>query len=651
MRRIIVILILVISNILVACTPESSPSEDTSNCTVSTQGITLMPTSEPNEDPNIDDENVQDYVYAQECERAIATSEPAEPVVRMGQMKNITLDNHDAQIESVATSAHMTAVAWTQEGGIYVGISRGSGSFEIDRIGDGSNPDLAISKADRLHLVYENNGAIYYRTADNNDHPADNDTITFGILGTEPQIEVDLSNWAHIVYKSLGQPKHIVHMGGENWFTVPLPTADNFSLTSTGESLQLVTTTHSEIQLHNMFLTENPIYQWTTRASWSIDGDLQGSAQIAYNKPEHVVNYSDYDGETYWVSVSWVERFEDTVFPEQDTLIPIYEMVNPLYPDQLGNPDQLAHGMNATRWHGDHNPYDAGLMQTIAANGNLGVQVQAKAIPGDGAQVHMQIGIDPTGGSDPFSNNVVWSTNVTNPESFTTISLETAVSGGSATVFLRATQTTADIHAVAIFDHVEVTNGDASIQNASFEEGFTEQGVLADVPNGWTAFFDDTYTNVIDSEAIPRDVYRVYGAWSSDRGVNWSGKEIITENRELAAGTTGALRAEVYPVILTSTEPDEIAFFYVHESGDPPVDTSFLRYGRPYLTRCEAGTTNCTDTPGEPLFSRNQIRPTTNLIAVSDHHSGDGKVVLLWETLQTDYESKDVHMTLLSLVN
>ena len=644
---------LIIAVVLTACQPTTTPPV-AEPCGSSTQGITLLPTSEPNEDPDLTGENPQDYVYAQDCDTAIdPTKEPTESVVHMGQMQNVTLDSHDAHIESVAASAHMTAVAWTQDGGVYVGISRGQGGFEIDRVDDGSHPDLAISSADRLHLVYEKQGALYYRTADGDAHPADNEFTVFGILGTEPQIAVDLSNWAHIVYKSLGQPNHIIHMGGDNWFSVPLPAANDFSLTSTGESLQLLLTTDSEVQLLNMFLTENPVYQWTMRASWPLEGQLQGAAQIAYNKPVDVVNYTDYDGsEPYWLAVSWVERFEDTVPPEQDTLIPTYEIVNPLSPDQLGNPDQLAHGMNATRWHGNNHPYDAGLMQTIPVNSDsLRVQAQTRAIFSNGALAQLRMGIDPNGGVDPFSSSVVWSSPVVNPDAFTPVAVEVPVSGTSVTLFLRATQAVLDEQALAIFDNVEITGGAGIIQNASFENGFNAQGVVANVPEGWTAFYDDTYTSDIDSGAVPRDVYRVYGAWSSDRGVSWSGKETITENRELAAGTTGALRPTVYPAILTSTEPDEITFFYVYASGDPPADTTFLRYGRPYLTRCEAGTTDCTDMPGEPLFARDQIRPTTNLIAVSDHDSGDGHVVLVWDTLQTDYESKDVHMTLVSLTD
>ncbi len=637
---------------LTACAVASEPPT-VLPCEPSTQGITLLPTAEPVTDPDLAQENPQDYLYDDPCGLDLEepTPVPDEPALSTGDVRNVTLDSHDAQVESVAASAHMTAVAWTDEGDVYVGISRGQGGFEVARVDSGTNPDLAISGVNRLHLVYEQDGMIHYRVADGNTHPADT-AVLFSTFGSDPEIEVDLSNWAHIVYRNFGGLQHIVHLGPDNWFPVPLPPADTFSLTSTGESLQLLLTTGAEVQVHSLYFTDAPVYQWTLRSAWPIEGELQGKAYLAYNKPGGVVDYYDYDGEEpYWMATSWVEQFEDTTPAQTDTHIPVYEVVNPLYPDQLANPDQIFDGLNASRWYGDDAPYDAGLWQTITVNSSpLTVQAQVKVIADTAANPQLQIGLDPIGGTDPFSPDVVWSAPLAGPNNFTPISLTAIVPGTSATLFLRATQDVPGATAVAIWDAVEVTGGAADIQNPSFEGAFVPQGVVVDIPDGWTAFYDDTYSSDIDSGATARDIYRVYAAWSADRGNTWSEKQAITENAELAAGTTGALRPMVYPAITTRTEPDSIAFFYIYESGDPPPNTSFLRYGRPYVTRCEAGTTNCTDRPGEPIFPRDLVRPTIDLAAVQDHTSDD-QVVLVWDALQADYESKDIHMTILSLTD
>lgn len=650
MRKKFMLVYIILFSWLSACTAAGEPPAAQA-CEPSTQGIMLLPTAEPVTDPNLAGDNPRDYLYDDPCGLGLEnpTPEPGEPTIRTGAVRNVTLDSHDAQIEAVAASAHMTAVAWTDEGGVYVGISRGQGGFEIARVADGSHPDLAISGVSRLHLVYEQGGQILYRVADGNTHPADVDSL-FVSFGSEPQIEVDLSNWAHIVYRNFGGLQHIVHLGPDNWFPVPLPPANTFSLTSTGESLRLLVTTDTEVQLYSMYFNDAPVYQWTLIAAWPIEGELQGTAHLAYNKPTGVVDVYDYDGqESYWLAVAWVERFEGATLVETDTHIPTYEIVNPLYPEQLANPDQIFNGLNATRWHGDNTPYAAGLWQTIPVTSSpLTVQAQVKVIADAEANAQLQLGIDPDGGTDPLSPTVVWSAPLAGPSDFTPISLTTPVPGSTATLFLRATQDVPGVNAVAIWDAVEVTAGAADIQNPSFEGGFVSQGVVENIPDGWTAFYDDTYSSNIDSSAAARDTYRVYSAWSEDRGGTWSEKQAITENAELAAGTTGALRPMVYPAITTRTEPDNIAFFYIYESGDPPAGTSFLRYGRPYITRCEAGTTNCTDTPGEPLFSRDLVRPTINLLATQKHASS-GHVVLVWDSLQADYESKDIHMTILSL--
>lgn len=644
------LLLLTLISWTAACAPTTPPAT-AAPCTPSTQGIILLPTARPVLDPDLSSDNPQAYLFEDPCGLAsdIPTSEPDEAVIHTGPVRNVTLDSHDAQIEDVAANAHMTAVTWTAQGGVYVGISRGQGGFEVARVDDGEDPDLAVSGVNRLHLVYEHEGAIHYRVADGNTHPAAT-SILFSTFGADPEIEIDLSNWAHIVYRDLGGPQHIVHLGPDNWFPVSLPPADTFSLTSTGESLQLLLTTSTEVHLYSLFFTDAPVYQWALRAAWPVTGERQGPAHLAYHKPAGVIDYYDYDGEEpYWMVAAWVERFADTTPPEPDSLIPVYEVVNPLYPDQLANPDQIMDGLNATRWHGHDAPYDAGLWQTFPVNSDLlTVQAYAKTLADAQATPQLQMGLDPTGGTNPFGEAVIWSDPIPGPGEFTPITISAPIPGDTATLFLRATQNVPGATAVAIWDGVTVTAGEAVMQNPSFEESFAPQGVVENIPAGWTAFYDDTYSQEIDSDAAARDTYRVYAAWSQDRGITWSEKQAITENTTLAAGTSGAFRPLVYPAISTRTDPDSTTFFYIYESGDPPAGTSFRRYGRPYATVCQAGTNTCTDMPGEPVFPRELVRPTINLAAVQDQAS-EGNVVLVWDSLQADYESKDIYMTILSL--
>jgi hypothetical protein len=49
--------------------------------------------------------------------------------------------------------------------------------------------------------------------------------------------------------------------------------------------------------------------------------------------------------------------------------------------------------------------------------------------------MHLRVGIDPTGGTDPFSSSVVWSSEVDSFDHFTQFSVETAAKGDAVTVF------------------------------------------------------------------------------------------------------------------------------------------------------------------------------------------------------------------------
>jgi hypothetical protein len=325
--------------------------------------------------------------------------------------------------------------------------------------------------------------------------------------------------------------------------------------------------------------------------------------------------------------------------------MPLYEIVNPLAPGQLANPDQIYAGLNAVRWHSETHPYDAGLRQIFSANGSVTITAQAKAISDGDAHLQLRLGVDLTGGTDPDGATVVWSEAIVNPADFTQLTVS-ALANGATTIFLRATQDAAGAAAVAIWDDVQISGG-GDIGNASFEDGFETQGALNNVPSGWTPFFDDFYAAGIDSSTIQRDLYTIYAAWSADRGVTWSEKTEIVSNEDPAAGITGAIGPSVFPAITTDTDPDTVTFFFVYESGDPPANTDFLRYGRPYAVRCDIGTDNCTDAPGQPIFSRSAIQPTINLKVAQT--PGDNRVTLVWDSLQADYENKDIYAAIVSL--
>ena len=61
---------------------------------------------------------------------------------------------------------------------IYIALSRGGNHFQVRRVDSGNSVSLAFSRANRLHVAYEQDGRIpSIRAADQGMHPADVDPL------------------------------------------------------------------------------------------------------------------------------------------------------------------------------------------------------------------------------------------------------------------------------------------------------------------------------------------------------------------------------------------------------------------------------------------------------------------------------------------
>jgi hypothetical protein len=565
----------------------------------------------------------------------------------------------------------MLAVAWISNGDIYVALSRGGNHFQVRRVDSGSSVSLAFSRVNRLHVAYEQDGRILYRAADQGTHPADvtplivEDALHPVTNGRTPQVVVDELNWAHVLYEQDGSIFKAKHLSGNAWLTQFVAYGANPAVMPFYNEKELVlwgipTGTYwfgiimaapynGEIRVFRYLSWFNI---WEQVAAFPIPpGEELTSHFDGLSASPVGLDFLAVSEEEAWVYASWVTK---RPFPESPLPLytqPIFEAANPLFPDQIANPDHIYEGLNAVRWRSEDMPFDAGLRQIISVpdpNGAITFEAWGLAETAVDADLTLRVGIDPTGGDNPDSPDVVWSTGATSVD-FTLFSVSALAQGSTATVFLRGTLDTADLPGTAVWDSAVIQNGTPStgsgqaLVNGDFEGPFVLQDSIT-VPEGWTAWYQD-------SGNIPtggRDVYTVYAAWSDNGGSGWAGPEAITANRDLSSGTTGAIRSDVMPIISMATEPPSVSLFYIYETGDPPPDTEFLRYGRPYQTQCDLGTADCTDTPGAPLLPRNVVRPSYRLLAASDPFNPD-RAILTWDGLQTDVTNKDVYTTYIVL--
>lgn len=649
---------LVITGLIWSITNGRSP--DIPLCEPS-NGILLLPTRVLEHDPLFSSQRTisPDTPTIETCgivPAAAPTQAPAQ--LTAANVRNLTTDIHDAELASIAIGDDILGAAWINQGNLYVGIARGGNQLQVQRVDTAVSASLTFSPINRLHLAYEKDGRIYYIATDEGLHPSAETAILVSENGTNPRIALDSSGWAHIFFQNSILLRQAIHSTSDEWIIGDILQVAAVDKEQSAVSYPDDPTTPwndygflvgyiwswdtTEVRVANYTSDSGTSWEWDTVASFLVaDGEtLTCHAEVGYSSNKHPVSG---EGES-WAYVAWVTKRPNPNPTSTNFTLPTYETVNPLAPDQLANPAQIYAGLNATRWGTADSPHDAGLYQTIAITDTTApvtFRVQVKAISGSTQAI---IGIDPTGGTDAQSPDIIWSTAVSTPTDWTQLTVSTLATGPTATIFLRSLQDQFGQGGMAAWDVAEVENG--VVANGSFEGGFIPT-LTGDIPEGWTYFYQDYFRDQVDP-SWNRDEYTLYAAWSADNGRSWSSPFVVTRNATPTAGTTGALGACAYPILNLSNNPPSVSFLYSYESGDPPPGTDFLRYGRPYLTHCTLGTADCTDEPGIPLLSRDLIRPTVGLLAVADPFALD-KALLAWESLQPDYESRDLYATFLHL--
>ncbi|HIP73187.1 MAG TPA: hypothetical protein EYH05_17540 [Anaerolineae bacterium] len=633
--------------LLAACTSSGEPEPP--GC--DSDGISIVPTATRQTDPDLfsppapppDGGDGAEY-----CPTPIPAETPAADFPTQfvtTKVANLSLDVTNQDLVATAVGDDMLAVAWLTDGEIYIALSRGGNHFQVRRVDSGSNVALVFSSINRLHVVYEQGGQIFYRAADQGVHPADVER-EFVAYGTNPTVVLNQFHYAQIIYEDNGTLYHAAHMMTGQWQIGTITEGAQPALVGFGNDLDMgyivaYRLPSGDIQLAKWLTSPYgffPVWQPLAQIGLLPDEEMTGSVGL---------DFLTVSEDEAWVYASWVTKrpFPETPLPLYAQ--PIYEAANPLYPNQIANPDHIYEGLNAVRWRTEDIPFDAGLMQTINVtdpNGTITFEAWGLTETAVDSSMTLRIGIDPTGGDNPDSPDVVWSDAVA-PVDFTQFSVSVPAQGRAATIFLRGVLDTTDVPGTAVWDSVMLQNG--ALVNGDFEGPLVLQDSIT-VPEGWTAWYQDSGNTPING----RDVYTVYAAWSDDGGSAWTGPEAITANRDtstslsasLSGGTTGAIRPDVTPIISMATDPPSVSFFYIYETGDPPPDTTFLRFGRPYQTQCDLGTADCTDTPGAPLLPRNVVRPSYRLLAAADPFNPD-RAILTWDSLQTDTLNKDVYAT------
>ncbi|MCP4424859.1 MAG: hypothetical protein GY803_10230 [Chloroflexi bacterium] len=554
---------------------------------------------------------------------------------------SLTIDIADQSILAIASGPMGNTIFWKEGNSIMASSAQSGGGSStlrfVQTIGRGDAITAAYSPAGRLHVVYSDDGKLFYRAANHGmtiSEAADEPLIA----GGEPSIAVDSEGWAHILCSADGYTYHL-YRDDKGWHgeRVEKGASPHLVVTETGA---LVASSRSGSKIR-IFRRDDR--QWREHAYIEADG-LLGTPHL------------DTDGE--WIYLAWVTEHPDPDPSEWPRRRPEYKPAMPFI-------NRVSSGDNSQQYFTVFGIHDAGIYQTIATSPGSVLNVSAEYMgwscddpspcpsagptdpnppSGSGANMRVQICIDPTGGVDIYSPAVVCSGVNNSLDAWSSIGFSAIAQANNATIFLRSQPDLPRAINNVYWDNVQISGGALLNPGLDGDSGtfFPWNGIQElKVAEGWQPFYIEDPPSTVGTGR-----YVVHTAWSNDDGLSWSNSANVAINATSTHDKTGAFGTEVYPFI--NIDHQYAAFFFMFEEGDPmPGQEDMKRFGRPSLTVCELGETKCDPwRSGARLFPNDVNRPAVSLIASADSM---GHVIIGWDAYQSSRaKSKDVYTAILS---
>lgn len=202
---------------------------------------------------------------------------------------------------------------------------------------------------------------------------------------------MDELNWAHVLYEQDGSIFNAKHLSGDAWLTqfvaygtnpVVMPFYNEKELIlwaiPTGTywfGIIMAAPYNGEIRVFR-YLSWFNVWEQVAAFPIPLGEELTGPVGL---------DFLAVSAEEAWVYVPWVTGRPGSAWPFPEPPLPlysqpIYEAVNPLFPDQIANPEHIYNGLNAVLWRSEDTLFDAGLSQTVSIS-TLGARSLLK--PGD----------------------------------------------------------------------------------------------------------------------------------------------------------------------------------------------------------------------------------------------------------------------------
>ncbi len=186
------------------------------------------------------------------------------------------------------------------------------------------------------------------------------------------------------------------------------------------------------------------------------------------------------DAPTSMVAQGWTAWSLETDQNQQPEYYPASDTTNGMSTPRIHS------GSDAQQYFSFFAGHDAGVYQTVsgvAAGDQLTFSIYAYLWDSSGdnpdvsdgsGNLAMQVGIDPTGGSDPTSSAIVWSSPLSLVDQFAEHSVTATAEGDTVTVFVRSTVTKVAMNNVVYLDDASLTVTGEAAPVIATEEATTE---------------------------------------------------------------------------------------------------------------------------------------------------------------------------------
>lgn len=544
-----------------------------------------------------------------------------------GTITNLTLDFEDNRLIDLSAGRNRNFISWISNGINYGILTNVNSSGEVQPISVGTSMTSAFSDDDRLHLVYDDGGHMYYLAVDEHESVFDESNVALAPGHPLSMIVDKKTSLAHLAYQSGGDIYVMSQKNNAGWADWDQSNPINFGA---GDDAKLVA--HPTRQAMYLIIqngtTLRPRYIRLTSTGLGSGAPIPAASVSAGATLLSEVTYTT-QGNDLWGT--WVERTSATDVTET--------IVKPQY-SVLASGGQRIQGTDKFSASIDQ------VVQFIDAVAVITATIHTTS-PSD-----VQIGITPIIDADVDDTSIFWSPSMNGTGTQTTTFGIPVPSGGDGTIVVR---TNSDSGQVNILD---IESQGVTILNSDFSGGsyLWDSDPDVEVSLSWNPSWKAS--DGLYGETTNRD--RIINQRWFELGVSWNEgvRFEMSQNSVSTDDVRGEIRGEAWLMYWDELDypPVSTGVAFAYGEGDVPYwNPNAHLYGRLRARVCKqrlspvfsVDATKCSQLPGDPFFDDIRVLDVERVYVARS--TVDHRYLVVWEGWQPGMldEGRDLYTTLI----